>query len=72
MKAVDEYFLMVVFTLLLNRVHDLQILCLIWTEKRGSERVKKSETIQIRCSPFPRQMAQKWFLNLDWYLGDNR
>ena len=30
MKALDEYFLMVVFTLLLNR-------CLIWTDKHGSE-----------------------------------
>ena len=32
MIALDEYFLMVVFTLFLSRV-----LCLIWTEKHGSE-----------------------------------
>ena len=30
---------MVLFTWLLNRVHVLQILCLIWTEKHGSEKV---------------------------------
>ena len=29
MKAIDEYFLMVVFTLLLNRVHVLAIFCII-------------------------------------------
>ena len=39
MNALDEYFLMVVFTLLLNTVTFLQILCLIWTEKHGSGRV---------------------------------
>ena len=41
MKALEEYFLMVVFTLLLNRIHVffLQILCLIWTEKHDSEEV---------------------------------
>ena len=36
MKALDEYFLMVLSMLLLNRVH---VFCLIWTEKHGSERV---------------------------------
>ena len=39
MKALDEYFLMVVFTLLLNRAHVFHILCLIWIEKHGSERI---------------------------------
>ena len=35
MKALDEYFLMVVFTLLLNRVNFFAIFGgLIWTEKR--------------------------------------
>ena len=43
MKALDDYFLMVLFTLLLNRVNVfLQFLCLIWTEKHGSEGVKGS------------------------------
>ena len=37
-KALDEYFLMVVFTLLLNMLMALQILCLILTEKHDSER----------------------------------
>ena len=37
MKALDEYFLMVVFTLLLNRVHVFAIFCL---GKHGSERVR--------------------------------
>ena len=37
MKALDEYFLMVVFTLLLNRVRICGILCLIWTEQHGNE-----------------------------------
>ena len=37
MKALDEYFVMVVFTLLLNKVHIFSILCLIWTLKHGSE-----------------------------------
>ena len=31
MKALNESFLMVVFTLLLNRVHVFAHLCLIWT-----------------------------------------
>ena len=38
MKALDEYFLMVVFTLLLNEVHVSAHFILIWTEKHGSER----------------------------------
>ena len=41
MKALDGYFLMVVFTLLLNRLRVFVNLCLIWTEKHGSERVKE-------------------------------
>ena len=32
MKALDEYFLMVVFMLLLNGVHVFEIFCLIWTD----------------------------------------
>ena len=41
-KALVEYFLMVVFTMLLNRLFFFffQFLCLIWTEKHGSERVR--------------------------------
>ena len=34
MKGLDEYFVMVVFTLLLNKLMFLQFLCLISTEKR--------------------------------------
>ena len=34
---------MVVFTLLLNRVHDFANLCLFWTEEHGSERVKRQK-----------------------------
>ena len=39
MKALDEYSLMVLFTLLLNRVHVFALFmkCLIWIEKHGSE-----------------------------------
>ena len=37
MKALDEYFLMVVFTLLLNRVHVFANLIFNSTEKHGSE-----------------------------------
>ena len=37
MKALNECFLMGVFSMLLNI---LQILCLIWTEKQGIERIK--------------------------------
>ena len=39
MKALDEFFLMVVFTLLLNKVHVSGFLNFIWTERHGSERV---------------------------------
>ena len=42
MKALDEYFLVVVFKLLLNRVHVYADLCLIWTQKRGCERIKSA------------------------------
>ena len=51
MKALDEYFLMAVFTLLLNRVHVLQILCLICTEKHGCERIKHLNPViqQVVC-----------------------
>ena len=45
MKDLDEYILMVVLTLLLNMF--LQILCLIYTEKYGSERVEYSITQNI-------------------------
>ena len=48
MKALDEYILMVVFTLLLSRVHVFfQILCLIRREKHGSERDHKSLTSSL-------------------------
>ena len=40
MKALDEYILMVVIVLLQNRDHVFANLCLIWTEKHGSERLK--------------------------------
>ena len=40
MKALDGYFLMVFFTLLLNRVHVFAIFNLVSTETIGSERVK--------------------------------
>ena len=54
MKALDEYFLMVLFVLLLKRVHFLAIFCLIWKEKHSSERVqpkrpdRNSDTIIVR------------------------
>ena len=54
MKALDEYFLMVVFTLLLDRVHVFTIfLCLIWTEKHGNERVNvhMHSSICYQCCP---------------------
>ena len=41
MKALDEYFLMVVFTLLLNGLYVLAIFIFNWTEKHGSEWVNK-------------------------------
>ena len=42
-KALDEYFLMVVLTLLPNTVHAFATtFCLIWTEKHGSERVNNA------------------------------
>ena len=40
MKALDEYFLVVAFTLLLNTVNVFANLCLIWTQKHDSERYK--------------------------------
>ena len=40
MKALDEYFLMVVFTLLLKRVHVFAIFMFNLAEKDGSERDK--------------------------------
>ena len=41
MKAVGEYFLMEAFLmLLLDEFKFLQILCLIWTEKHGRERIE--------------------------------
>ena len=39
MKALNEYSLMVAFTQLLNKLHVFANVILIWTEKRGSERV---------------------------------
>ena len=42
MKALDEYFLIVVI---------LQYLCLIWTEKHGSELGLMSPTLQFDLSP---------------------
>ena len=49
MKALDEYFVMVVFTLFLNTVHVFANFVFNWTEKHGSERDKhmlqKSESI---------------------------
>ena len=38
MKALDEYFLMVVLTLVLNRVHVFTYF-ILWTEKHDDERV---------------------------------
>ena len=40
MKALDEYFLMAVFMLLLKRYVFEIFESFIWTEKHGSERVK--------------------------------
>ena len=40
MKALDEYFLMAVFIMLLNRVHVFAIFMFNWTEKDGGEMVK--------------------------------
>ena len=45
MKALDEYSLMVVFTLLLKRLRVFaECLCLIWTEKYGNEGVNIRES----------------------------
>ena len=44
MKALDEYFLMVVVMVLLNTVHVFANVMLIWTEKHGNERVKSSSS----------------------------
>ena len=49
MKALNMYFLIVVFMLLLNRVHVLQFSCLIWAEKHGIERVNKSHGYMYVC-----------------------
>ena len=38
MKALNVYFLMAVFVLLLDRLHIFSIFILIWTEKHGNER----------------------------------
>ena len=40
MKALDEYFIMVVSALLLNRLHVFATFMFNWTEKHGNERVK--------------------------------
>ena len=40
MKAIDEYFLMVMFVLLLNTVHVFANFMFIWREQHGSEKVK--------------------------------
>ena len=49
MKALDEYFLMVVFTLLLNRLEFmlLSTLCLIWIEKHG---IRQSLYVEMQCT----------------------
>ena len=59
MKALNEYFLMVVFTLLLDSLFmffqkKCQLLCLIWKEKHGSERVNKEQLLFV-WKPFPYQ-----------------
>ena len=53
MKALDEYFVMVVFTLLLNRVHVffLRFLCLIWTKKYDSVGERKKLDMTFRNCP---------------------
>ena len=45
MKALDDYFPMVVFTVLLDRVRDFVNFILIWTKKYGREKVK----VQLLC-----------------------
>ena len=46
MKALDESFLMLLFTLLLNKVHAFAILCLtVDRETWGSERVKRDDRL---------------------------
>lgn len=45
MKALDDYFPMVVFTVLLDRVRDFVNFILIWTNKYGREKVK----VQLLC-----------------------
>ena len=44
MKALDEYILMVVFKLLLNRVHVCANFTFICTEKHDNERIKPDLT----------------------------
>ena len=63
MKTLDEYFLMAVFTLLLNRVHDFANLISIWTEKHRSERKHIPLQIvpppQVSVSPYPWPTGQQ-------------
>ena len=59
MKALDDYFQMAVFTLLLNRVHVLQMLCLILTEKHGSGRVTRSREAGSELRPFDKKQTKK-------------
>ena len=44
MKALDEYFLMAVFTLFLNRVHVFAIFVLIWTENMAVKELNGTGT----------------------------
>ena len=50
MKALDKYFLMVVFTLLLNRVHVFAIFYLIWAEKQLAVKELNWSHILPECS----------------------
>ena len=60
MKALDEYFLSVAFTLLLNRVNVFANFMFSWTEQHGSERVRYhlySITIQLTTTQYLRWSA---------------
>ena len=66
MKALDEDFLMVVFILLLNRLHVFANFLLIWTEKHGSERVK-ALTFMVLCnSACPHQNSMLPSVFISW------
>ena len=75
MKALDENILMVVFMLLLNRVHVFAIftlmfllfLCLILTEKHGSQRVNPYYSAKDSCLIFILQALSKVFRQLVLY-----